>query len=199
MRAFIKSLVQGSPSVPLISETVDLPTRFSNSKGTKEKARARMSKVKDAAKRKIFGAPPQTGVQPFTMHYDGKDHNTGAGQTDWEIFVSNVSEPLKQLQLLSDGTSYFYRKCRGCNIFLPLNISCDSEFEGYCKKCKIWTCGGCGKSTGKGEDNNTAPTCCNAGRFFRLWVVLGKFDRRHGKFITSRYLNCPLPLYRLLV
>jgi len=183
MRAFIKSLVQGSTSKPLVSEPVNLPTRTPASNSAKEKAKAKMSKVKDAAKRKIFGAPPQAGVRPFTLQRDGSNQDTTVDQTDWEGFVTNISEPLTQLQLLSDGSSYFHRKCRACRTFLPLNVSLDTDLEGYCKKCKLWTCGGCGKSKGRGESIDIAPACCDAGRLFRLWVVLGKFDRRQGKLL----------------
>ena len=137
-----------------------------------------MSKIKDAAKRRIFGGPSQAGIRPFTLERNPNRESVGA--TDWESFMSNVSEPLTQLQLLSDGVSFFYRKCRACTIFLPLNMSNDNELEGYCKKCKIWTCGGCGKSKSKGDGGDIAPGCCDAGRLFRLWAVLGKFDKKQG-------------------
>ena len=153
-----------------------------------------MSKVKDATKRKIFGSPPQAGgIRPFTLQRDGINKDAVVGQTDWEGFVSNVSEPLTQLQMLSDGNSFFYRYCRGCTASLPLNISHDSEFEGYCKKCRIWTCGGCGKSKGRRESGDIAPACCDAGRLFRLWVGLGKFDSYHGKPLTAVSGKCHEP------
>ena len=185
MRAFIKSLVQGSPSNPLVSGPVNLPTRTSTSNTAKEKAKAKMSKVKDAAKRRIFGAPPQAGIRPFRLQRDGDNQDAVMGQTDWESFVSNVPESLAQIKLLSDSTSFFHRKCQGCRTFLPLNHITDSEPEGFCKKCKIWTCGGCGKSKGKGESSDIAPACCDAGRLFRLWVVLGKFDKKQGKLFRG--------------
>ncbi|KAG9245317.1 hypothetical protein BJ878DRAFT_501981 [Calycina marina] len=146
----------------------------STSTSRRNQAKTIMSNIKATAKSKI----------PGSKIFRGRTQQRPSDSSrpkDLQTFISNVSDPMEQLNSLNFG-GFFHLKCQNCRpaSSLQLNEDLCSERAQYCKKCRIWTCGGCGKTTTAKESGagDLAPPCCEAGQLFRIWAILGKFDKK---------------------